>query len=147
MILVDANLAIYAYNERDPRHATARSWLEASIGGSEPVGFAMVTLLAFVRISTDSRLHREPLSTATAFGIIRSWLGHPNVRMVAPTERHWSTFEDVAAYGQARGPMLMDAHLAALAIEHGATLATTDRDFSRFSGLRTIDPLATRPTG
>lgn len=142
MILVDANLVIYAYNEHDPRHATARSWLEASIGGSEPVGFAMVTLLAFLRISTDARLHREPLSTATALEIISSWLDHPNVRAVAPTDRHWSTMEAVSTQGQARGPLLMDAHLAALAIEHGATLATTDRDFSRFPGLRTIDPLS-----
>lgn len=143
MILVDANLVIYAYHSGHPGHGAARSWLEASIGGSEPVGFAVVTLLAFLRISTDARIHHEPLSTATAIGIIRSWLDHPNVHLVSPTEAHWSTLQEVSARGQARGPLLMDAHLAALAIEHGATLATTDRDFSRFPGLRTIDPLAT----
>lgn len=142
MILVDANLVIYAYDGSDPLHALARPWLERTIGGEEPVGFALMTLLAFVRVATDPRLHREPLPATTAFAIIRSWLNHPNVRMVTPTDRHWSTFEDLAASGQARGPLLMDAHLAALAIEHGATLATTDRDFSRFSGLRTLDPLA-----
>lgn len=141
MILVDANLVIYAYHSGHPHHVAARSWLEDSIGGSEPVGFAVVTLLAFLRISTDPRIHREPLSTATAIGIIRSWLDHPNVRMASPTEAHWRTLQEVSAKGQARGPLLMDAHLAALAIEHGATLATTDRDFSRFPGLRTMDPV------
>ena len=121
----------------------ARPWFERTIGGEEPVGFALMTLLAFLRVSTNPRLHLEPLSSAMACAIIRSMLAHPNVRMVTPTDRHWSTFEDLAARGQARGPLLMDAHLAALAIEHGATLATTDRDFARFPGLRTIDPLAT----
>lgn len=143
MILIDANLVIYAYDRSDPHHPAARPWLERTIDGEEPVGFPLMTLLAFLRVSTNPRLHLEPLSSATAFAIIRSLLDHPNVRMVTPTERHWSTFEDLAARGQARGPLLMDAHLAALAIEHGATLATTDRDFSRFAGLRTIDPLAT----
>ena len=114
------------------------------MGGDEPIGFPLMTLLAFVRISTHPGLHREPLPAATALSIVRSWLAHPNVIMVSPTERHWSTLEVLAASGQARGPLLMDAHLAALAIEHGATLATTDRDFSRFPGLRTIDPLTTR---
>ena len=143
MILIDANLVIYAHDESDPLHPAARPWLERTIGGEEPVGFALMTLLAFLRVSTNPRLHLEPLSSAMACAIIRSLLDHPNVRMVTPTDRHWSTFEDLAARGQARGPLLMDAHLAALAIEHGATLATTDRDFARFPGLRTIDPLAT----
>lgn len=146
MILIDANLAIYAYDESSPRHAVARAWLEASVGGRESVGFALTTLLAFVRISTDPRVHVRPLATATAMDIVGSWLEHQNVHLVTPTERHWSTFRDLAARGQARGPLLMDAHLAALAIEHGATLATTDRDYSRFAGLRTIDPLTTRRT-
>jgi uncharacterized protein len=141
VILIDANLAIYAYNQADPRHVVARQWLEASIAGREPIGFALVTVLAFVRITTDPRVHDRPLTTGTAIDVVGSWLAHKNVRLVTPTERHWSTFGALAARGQARGPMLMDAHLAALAIEHGATLATTDRDFSRFAGLRTVDPL------
>jgi len=144
LILIDANVVIYAYDRSDPHHPVARPWLERTIGGEEPVGFPLMTLLAFVRISTNPGLHREPLPARTAVSIVRSWLAHPNVSMVSPTERHWSTLEGLAASGQARGPLLMDAHLAALAIEHGATLATTDRDFSRFPGLRTIDPLTTR---
>jgi hypothetical protein len=80
------------------------------------------------------------MSVSTAIAIVASWFDRQNVHRVDPTERHWSMLADVARVGQARGPMLMDAHLATLGLEHGATLATTDRDFSRFRGLRTIDP-------
>ncbi len=142
MIVIDANLLLYAYDEIDPRHPVASRWFVNLMNGADDVGLSLVTILAFLRISTDPRIYEEPRSAPSALEIVSSWLARPNVRLLEPTGRHWSTLTDVIACGQARGPLLMDAHLATLAIEHGATLATTDRDFSRFPGIRTIDPTA-----
>lgn len=142
MIIVDANLALYAYDASSPRHDAARRWFEDALNGREEVRFALVSLLAFIRISTSSAIFRRPMRSAQAIDIVTTWLDRPNVRVATPSERHWSVLSDVASVGQARGPQLMDAHLAALAIEHGATLATTDRDFLRFPRLRLLDPLA-----
>lgn len=142
MIVVDANVLLYAYDRSDPRHRAAARWLESTIGGDGEVGLALTTVLAFLRISTDPRVYQTPVAAAHAIELVESWLARANVHVVGPTDRHWTTLADLVAAGQARGPVLMDAHLAALTIEHGATLATVDRDFSRFPGLRTIDPTA-----
>jgi len=147
VILVDVNIALYANDESSPRHPAARAWLEGALNGDDEIRFALSSLLGFLRISTNPAIFVRPLSTSAAFLEVQRWLALPNVGIVSPTDRHWVAFAEIARSGQAKGPLLMDAHLAALAIEHGATLATTDRDFSRFPGLRTIDPLATRPTG
>lgn len=141
MILVDANLPLYAYDRSSPRHDAARSWLEATLSGTEDVRFALATLLAFVRIATNPAVYARPLDPAQAIDHVRAWLDRPNVSVATPSERHWAILADVAAAGQARGPLLMDAHLAALAIEHGATLVSTDRGFARFPRLRFRDPL------
>lgn len=142
MIVIDANMLLYAYDENDPRHAAASPWFQTQMSETVEIGLSLVAILAFLRISTDHRVFRQPRPVATALAIVDSWLAHPNVRLLEPTRRHWTTLRDVAAGGQARGPQLMDAHLAALAIEHGATLATADRGFARYPGLRTIDPTA-----
>jgi uncharacterized protein len=142
VILIDANILLYAHDASDPRHESAVAWLEGTIGGTDTVGFALTTVLAFIRIATDPRVYANPMSSSTAIALVASWFGRSNVRLVSPTGAHWQTLTDLADTGQARGPVLMDAHLAALAIEHGASLATVDRDFSRFRGLRTIDPTA-----
>lgn len=143
MILVDANLLLYAYDSTGPRHVQARSWLEATLDSDEQVGFSMVTLLAFVRIGSSPVVFDRPLSVGKAIDLVQGWLRLPNVSIAAPSGRHWAVLAKVADAGQARGPMIMDAHLAALAVEHGATLCTTDRDFARFPGLRFRDPLPT----
>jgi Predicted nucleic acid-binding protein, contains PIN domain len=143
MIIVDANILLYAYDELSPAHAKARWWLEATFNGEEQVGLGLQTVLAFLRIATNRVVYEHPLTSADALSIVASWLEHPHVRMATPGERHWQILSDVAREGQARGPHLMDAHLAALAIEHGASLATTDRGFGRFSGLRFNNPIAT----
>ena len=142
MIIVDANVLLYAYDRSDPHHAAASRWLEESVGGDGQVGLALTTLLAFIRISTDPRVYEAPLDAAQAIDLVGSWLDRGNVQLVGPTDVHWSTLAGLVAAGKARGPVVMDAHLATLAIEHGATLATVDRDFSRFPGLRTMDPTA-----
>ena len=141
MIMVDANVLIYAYDLGSPRHAAAARWLEDRLNGEEEVRFPLITLLAFLRITTNPAVFHRPLTTERAISLVKAWLARPNVTMASPTERHWQVLEQTATAGQARGALLMDAHLAALASEHGATLATTDRDFTRFPGLRTQDPL------
>ncbi len=145
MILIDANVLLYAYDETSARHAMARAWLESVFSSPEPVGLSWVTLLAFLRIGTDPRAVRRPLSPVEASAIVGSWLQRPNVNVLQPTERHWVVLSRLLTDGQARGPLVMDADLAALAIEHGATLCTVDRDFSRFPGLDVVNPLDNRP--
>ena len=144
MILVDANLLLYAYDSRSPRHEVARTWLEATLDSDEQVGFALVTLMAFIRIGTSPAVFERPLPVGTAIDLVEGWLRLPNVALTEPSGRHWVVLARVADAGQARGPLIMDAHLAALAVEHGATLFTTDRDFARFPGLRFRDPLSGR---
>ena len=141
MILVDANLLLHAYDPSSPRHVAARNWFEATLSKPEPVGLAWITLLAFVRIGTNPRPLEHPLTIAEAGTIVSEWLEHPNVTLLNPGERHWPILRDLMTRGQARGPLVTDAHLAALAIEHGAELATTDRDFARFPGLKFFNPL------
>lgn len=142
MILIDANLLVYAHDARSPYHAAARSWLESVLSGPELVRIPLVALLAFIRIVTNPSLYPMPLTPEIAVDVVASWLAQPNVAIAMPAERHWELLKSAATNGQARGPLLMDAHLAALTIEHGARLATTDRDFARFPGLRFEDPLA-----
>jgi hypothetical protein len=141
MILIDANLLLYAYDGTSARHAAARAWLENVFSSPEPVGLSWITLLAFLRVGTDPRAVRRPLSPADASAIVGTWLQRPNVTILQPTERHWSVLTRLLTDGQARGPLVMDADLAALAIEHGATLCTVDRDFGRFPGLTVVNPL------
>jgi len=144
VIIVDANLLLYAHDALSERHDAARRWLETVLSEEHDVRFALATLLAFIRIGSDPRVFERPLAIEEAVGIVGSWLARANVSMAAPGDRHWTVLADVARDGQARGPRAMDAHLAALAIEHGALLMTTDRGFSRFLGLRFRDPLRTR---
>ena len=141
MILVDANLLLYAYDPASPQHVAARHWFEATVSRQEPVGLAWVTLLAFVRIGTSPRALEHPLSLAEAEAIVSDWLDRPTVTLLNPGERHWPILRGLMIRGQVRGALVMDAHLAALAIEHGAELATTDRDFARFPGLKFFNPL------
>jgi toxin-antitoxin system PIN domain toxin len=142
VILVDANVLLYAYNASDPRHAQARTWLEGAVAGPTPIRLAWVTVLAFVRIGTNPRVFAQPMSLAEATATVSRWLAQPNLGLVEPTGRHWEILERLLVVGQARGDLVTDAHLAALALEHGAAVCTTDRDFARFPGLRVIDPLA-----
>ncbi len=140
-MLIDANLLLYAYNTSSEHQSVARQWLEKTFSGSQPVRFAWVTLLAFLRIGTNSRIFPRPFTAPEAVALVSDWLGLPAVSILEPGENHWNVLSDLVTTSQANGPLVMDAHLAALAIEHGATLCTTDLDFSRFPGLRFLNPL------
>ena len=141
MILVDANLLLYAYHPKAEQHEKSRGWLEAVLSGTDVVGFAWLTLWAFVRISTNPRVFENPLSASEAADAVSSWLDQPVSTILQPGERHWDILRALARDGQAVGPLFMDAVLAAIAMEHGATLCTTDRDFARFPGLKWTNPL------
>jgi toxin-antitoxin system PIN domain toxin len=141
MIHTDANLLLYAYNVDAAEHETSRQWLETQLSGSNLFCFAWQTITAFLRISTNQRAFATPLSTKEATSIVTEWLERPQTVLLTPGEKHWSIFQKLLESGQATGPLVMDAHLAALALEHGAALASSDRDFSRFPGLQLINPL------
>jgi toxin-antitoxin system PIN domain toxin len=143
VILVDANLLLYAYHPRAAQHEASRAWLQDVLSGPGLVRFAWVTLWAFLRICTNPRVFERPLSGDEAEAAVSAWLSRPAVGVIEPGERHWGILRQLVHEGQVSGPLVMDAVLAAIAIEHGATLCTTDRDFSRFSGLEWVDPLAT----
>ena len=140
-MLVDANLLLYAYHQRAEQHNASRAWLQAALSGPELVRFAWLTLWAFLRISTNPRIFEHPLSTSEAEAVVSSWLAQPVAGILEPGERHWEMLRSLLRKGQATGPLVMDAVIAAIALEHGATLYTTDRDFSRFAGLKWTNPL------
>lgn len=142
MILVDANLLLYAYDTGSPVHQAARRWWESLLSGHELVRLAWATVLAFLRIGTHPRVFTAPLSIEEATGHVSSWLEQTSVGVLEPGERHWEILAELLARTQASGNLATDAHLAALAIEHGAVLHSTDQDFRRFAGLAWRDPLA-----
>ena len=142
MILVDANLLLYAYNKNAEHHKASRDWLERTLTGSQLVGFAWVSIWAFLRISTNVRVFAKPLATAEAEGIVASWLDQSIAGIVEPGDRHWEILRRLMKSGQVSGPLVMDAVLAAIAIEHDAILHSCDRDFVRFPNLKLHNPIA-----
>jgi toxin-antitoxin system PIN domain toxin len=142
VIVVDANVLLYAYNPASRHHESCRAWLEDSVNGTEPVGLPWQAILAFLRISTSSRVFERPLDCAEAVRIVDEWLACPMVTVVEPSQDYWRVLKEQLRDAQISGPLVSDAALASLALEHGATLCTTDRDYQRFHGLRLLDPLA-----
>ena len=141
MILVDANLLLYAYDPDCPEHDASRRWLEDVLSGPEFVRFTWLTLWAFIRLSTNPQVFVRPLSAAEAHAAVGSWLQQPNAGILEPGDRHLELLGALLSSGQAAGPLVMDAALAAIALEHGATLCSTDRDFSRFDQLDWHNPI------
>jgi toxin-antitoxin system PIN domain toxin len=141
VIFVDANLLLYAYNASTPEHKRAKVWLEDVLSGAEPVALCWPVLLAFIRISTNTRAFPRPLSRLEATAAVSAWLERPQAIVMSAGENHWDLLQRLLSEGKISGPLVSDAHLAAMAIEHGGTLFTTDRDFSRFPNLRFENPL------
>ena len=142
MIVLDANVLLYAYDAAAPHHVKARAWLEEVLSGGTPVGLPWQTVGAFLRIVTNRKLPGARATVEAAARIVDQWLEQPNVRLLSQGEGHWPILGQMMIDGQAAGPLASDAQLAALTIEYGGTLHTTDRDFARFPGLRWINPLA-----
>jgi len=142
VILVDANLLIYAVAPMVPQHERARAWLDDRLNASAPVGLPWASLLAFVRLVSHPRMFHNPRPVAEAWGQVEAWLESPAAWIPLPTERHREILGRVLRDSVATTTLVPDAHLAALALEHGLTLCSTDGDFARFSGLRWENPLA-----
>ncbi len=142
MKLVDLNVLLYAVNQDAPEHEAVRSWWEAALAEDEPVGLAWVVVLGFLRLTTSAQVFASPLSASQAIGRVDAWLSHPSIRLVHETEEHWRVFKELLDRAGTAGNLTTDAHLAALAISHGATLVSCDADFGRFPHLRWENPAA-----
>lgn len=140
MILVDANILIYAIDEDAPQHRPAREWLEEAFGGTEPVGLPWIVLLAFVRLVTRQAIVRHPLSAEAALAYVDEWLSLPAVQPVSPGPGHWAVLRTLLASTGTAGNLTTDAHIAALALELAAPICTADRDFLRFAGVKVVGP-------
>jgi toxin-antitoxin system PIN domain toxin len=140
--LPDVNLLVYAYDLNSPRNGPALKWLEETLSGTETVALAWLVLLGFVRITTNPAIFDHPLTPEEALDLVDSWLELSVVTLVDPTHRHAAVLRELLTQLGTAGNLTSDAHLAALAIEHGATLCSCDNDFSRFPGLRWVDPLS-----
>jgi hypothetical protein len=141
VILIDANILVYAHVNSFAQHRVAREWLDRQLNGSAPVGLPWASVLAFLRLVTNARVFEHPESMADAWGQVQAWLGGETVWSPEPTERHADVLGELLKLPGMRGNLVPDAHLAALAIEHGLTLCSTDGDFARFRALRWLNPI------
>jgi toxin-antitoxin system PIN domain toxin len=141
VILVDANLLIDAIDSDSPHHAPARPRLERVLSGPAQVGLPWIVILAFIRITTREGIMRRPLSPKAALADAASWLQQPCVETVAPGERHWPILRRLLEATGSAGNLTLDGHIAAPALERGASVRSTDHDLGRFPGIRHVNPL------
>ena len=141
MIILDANILIYAYDSASLQHTKARAWIEAIFSGTSPVALPWLTITAFLRVMTSPKLPGNRFTQEEGVQVVETWFQQPNVRVLAPGENHWNHLRTMIVNGQATGGLISDAQLAALTVEYGGMLYTTDRDFARFPGLRWTNPL------
>jgi toxin-antitoxin system PIN domain toxin len=141
VILVDANLLVYAHVTAFPRHAAARDWLDGRLNGTPRVGLPWPSVLGFVRLVSNPRVFERPETVEQAWKQAQSWLDGPAAWVPLPTERHREVLSELLSTPALRANHVPDAHLAALALEHGLVLCSTDSDFARFPGLRWENPL------
>ena len=142
MKLVDLNVLLYAVNRKAPRHGTVRSWWEAALSDEEPVALAWIVLLGFLRLATNARVFPQPLTAEQAIARVEVWVKHPKTRLIKETEEHWRILQELLEETGTAGNLTADAHLAALAISHGATLVSCDADFGRYRHLRWENPVS-----
>jgi toxin-antitoxin system PIN domain toxin len=136
MVVVDANVLIYAVDQTSAHHDRSRSWLDASLAGTEAVGLAWIALLAFIRIGTNASIFPAPMTTDEATAQVEAWLAAPAAVIAQPTPRHASLLRGLLRATGTAGNLTTDAHLAVLALELGADVVSYDRDFARFPGVR-----------
>jgi uncharacterized protein len=141
MIILDANILFYSYSVVSPEHKKAKACVEGLFSDTELIGLPWQTITAFLRISTNPRLPGARSANESALEV-ESWLSQPNVRVVTPGDDHWQVLRQMIFEGKAFGPLVSDAQIAALTVENGAVLYSSDHDFARFPGLRWVNPLA-----
>jgi uncharacterized protein len=141
LLLLDANILLYAWDESAPHHSKTHAWLTATVQAGESIGLPWVSLWAFVRIVSNPKLMANPLPLEEAFAVMNEILSIPRAVVVQPGPKHAELLRSVATSTQSSGSKLTDASLTALAMEYGATLASTDHDFSRFPSLKWVNPL------
>ncbi len=141
MIFPDINLLIYAYDSASIHHKICAPWLEEMVNGDQPVCFSWHTIMGFMRILTTLRMVPKPFSTQEVLDIADSLMQNPNSKMLNPGDRYFEIFRRLVIDTGISGARLADAHIAALAIEHGATVASSDKDFMVFDGLKLINPV------
>ncbi len=141
MIVIDVNLLLYAHMRTSPLYRPARLWFEKLLSSGEPVGIPLQSAMAFLRITTNQNIPLGRLELSAAIAIVEAWLDQPGVQILYPTEQHWPIFRRMLLEGRAAGVLGTDAHLAALTVEYGGILCSTDSDFARFPGLRWRNPL------
>jgi uncharacterized protein len=142
LILIDANILVYAHVESLPRHGPARDWLDRQLNGLSRVGLPWASLLAFLRLVTNPRIFERAEPVEEAWGQVAAWLACDPVWVPQPTERHAAILAGLLSLPSIYGNLVPDAHLAALALEHGLTLCSADADFARFPGLAWVNPLS-----
>ncbi len=140
MILPDVNVLVHAHNVHSPQHPILKAWWRSVLANSRSIGLPWITMLGFLRITTNRSIFKEPLPVATAVRGMRAWLAFPNVQILSPGDQHAEILFELLEHLGTGGDLTTDAHLAALAIEHRAEIATTDADFARFRGLRWFNP-------
>ena len=145
MILLDANLLIYAIDADSPHHEVARPWLEGLLSGTTRVGLPYIVVLAFLRLTTRAGILRHPMSSEDAIAYVDSWLEQPFVSITGPGASHWPVLRALLRSSGTAGNLTSDAHVAALALELGASVASADRDFGRFPGIDVVNPLDSPP--
>ena len=141
MIFPDVNILLYAYDSKSPFHESSRNWLKAVLD-NEQVFLSWHTITGFLRIVTHPRALAHPTTISKAVSIVQKWLELDNVHLVSFEKRNWPIFAKMLVDGQAYGNLVLDAHLAAMAASCGAAVASTDRDFTRFPGVRTENPIS-----
>ena len=141
-MLLDANLLIYSHLTVFSQHRAAREWLDQMLTGEAPVGFPWESITAFLRIVTSPRIFAQPVPTGTAWQQVEEWLACAVAWIPLPTERHAALLRELLSAPGVRANVVPDAHLAALAIEHGLALCSSDGGFARFPRVRWINPLA-----
>ncbi len=144
IIVPDINILLYAHDTQSSLYVSAQSWLTGVLSSDDPVGLTWHTIYGFLRIATDPRLPGDRFPMDEALSTVNEWLELPHVQILMSKQAHWTSLRKTIVDGQIRGALVSDAVLAALTMEHGGVLYTTDRDFARFPGLRWTNPLLSK---
>lgn len=142
MIVPDVNLLVNAMNRHSVVHHEAKVWWESALAGTEHIGLPWLVITGYLRVSTNARIFPEPYTVAEAVAHVRTWLAFPRTRLLTPREEHLHIFERLLEPLGRGGKLVPDAHIAALAIEHGGTVYSADNDFGRFARVQWVNPLA-----